>query len=155
MTLIRSADDMEVVRRLFREYEASLGVSLCFQDFAGELAALPGYYAAPDGALLLALSGEEPVGCVALRPLDRDVCEMKRLYVAPALRGSGLGRQLAGSIIAAARERGYRAMRLDTLAERMPAAVGLYRSLGFHDIPPYNDNPLDGVLHMELVLTSD
>ncbi|MFI5265752.1 MAG: GNAT family N-acetyltransferase [Chloroflexota bacterium] len=143
---------MDLARQLFREYEAGLGVSLDFQGFEEELATLPGKYAPPEGALLLAWAGEAPSGCVALRPLEAGSCEMKRLYVRPAFRGTGLGRQLAEAIVGEARARGYGIMRLDTLPERTVAAVGLYRTLGFMPIPPYNDNPLAGVLHMELRL---
>ncbi len=151
--MIRPTEDMDLVRQLFREYEAGLGVSLDFQGFEEELATLPGKYAPPEGALLLDWAGEEASGCVALRPLEAGgVCEMKHLYVRPTLRGTGLGRQLAEGIVAEARARGYGVMRLDTLPERTGTAVALYRSLGFVDIAPYNDNPLAGVLHMELRL---
>lgn len=141
--------DMAAVADLFREYEAFLGVSLCFQGFAEELAGLPGKYAPPSGELLLARVGDDVAGCVALRPLDEDgVCEMKRLYVRPAFRGTGAGRRLAEAIIAAGVERGYRAMRLDTL-EKLGAAIKLYETLGFRRIGAYCANPLDGVLYME------
>jgi GNAT superfamily N-acetyltransferase len=149
---IEPARDMDTVRELFREYETWLGVSLDFQGFDRELAGLPGEYAPPDGALLLALEGEQPAGCVALRLLEPGVCEMKRLYLRPAYRGAGRGRQLVEAILAEARSRGYQAMRLDTLPSRTGVAVALYRSLGFVDVAPYNDNPLPGVLHMELRL---
>ena len=137
--------------RLFREYQAWLGVPLDFQDFEAELAALPGAYAPPHGALLLAESAGVPVGCVALRPLDDGICEMKRLYVDEGWRGAGLGRALARSIIDAARAAGYRAMRLDTL-ERLGAANRLYRELGFRPCAPYCHNPLEGAVFMELYL---
>ncbi|MGH2363845.1 MAG: GNAT family N-acetyltransferase [Chloroflexota bacterium] len=149
---IAPASDLKLVRELFREYAADIQVDLCFQGFKEELAALPGAYAPPRGALLLAFFGAEVAGCVALRPLDGRVCEMKRLYVRPAFRGLGVGRELASAIIAAARRAAYRAMRLDTLPQQMPAAMALYRGLGFLPIPPYNDNPLEGVQHLELTL---
>lgn len=143
--------DRPALVSLLREYERSLGISLDFQDFAAERAALPGGYAPPDGALVLArnLVGGL-VGVAALRALDRPagICEMKRLYVAPAGRGQGLGRRLAERVIEEARRLRYRAMRLDTLAS-MQEAQGLYVSLGFRDIANYNGNPLPGVRFLE------
>jgi len=152
--LIAPASNMELVGQLFREYATDIQVDLCFQGFAQELATLPGAYAPPTGALLVACWGAAPAGCVALRPLDLEggVCEMKRLYVRAPFRGLGVGRELAGAIIAAARRATYRAMRLDTLPQQMPAAMALYRHLGFRPIPAYNDNPLAGVQHLELTL---
>jgi putative acetyltransferase len=150
--VICPAEDMDLVRELFREYETWLGISLSFQGFEEELAGLPGQYAPPEGALLIAWAGQEAAGCVALRALEPGICEMKRLYLRQAFRGTGLGRQLVEAMIGEARGRGYAAMRLDTLPERTAAAVALYRTLGFVAIPPYNDNPLPGVLHMELAL---
>lgn len=147
-----SPDEIAAVRALFLEYARSLGVSLDFQGFDQELATLPGCYAPPRGRLLIARQGADIVGCVALRPLDAERCEMKRLYLRPACRGHGAGRQLAESIIAAARAIGYRRMVLDTLAQ-MPAARALYASLGFREISAYYDNPLPGVLYAELDLT--
>lgn len=147
----RGAIDVASAARLFRAYQAWLGIELCFQDFEAELASLPGAYAPPRGELLLAESAGEPIGCVALRPLEHGICEMKRLYVGPEWRGAGLGRSLARAIIAAARAAGYDRMRLDTL-ERLRAANLLYRDLGFLPCAPYCHNPLEGAVFMELQL---
>jgi ribosomal protein S18 acetylase RimI-like enzyme len=152
--LIRIAEgeaDVAVARALFEEYQESLGFSLCFQNFDAELASLPGAYAPPDGRLLLAFAGAEPAGCVALRKIEEAVCEMKRLWVRPAFRGTRLGRRLAEALMAEARSIGYRAVRLDTLPS-MQAAQALYLSLGFVDIPPYNDHPIEGTRFMEAPL---
>lgn len=130
---------------LFQEYAAGLGVDLGYQGFPAELAGLPGLYAPPAGALLLASSGTgEALGCVGLRPLEgHRVAEMKRLYVRPAGRGLGLGEALVREIVAAAAARGYAEMRLDTLPQ-MTAAMALYRKLGFAEIPPYYPSPIAG-----------
>jgi putative acetyltransferase len=148
----RTPNDIAEVRRLFRAYADWLEVDLCFQGFERELAELPGCYAPPAGRLLIARVGSEVVGCVALRPLEAGVCEMKRLWVEPGFAGQGIGRALAETIIAAARQIGYRRMRLDTLPARMPAAQHLYATLGFREIPPYYHNPLAGVVMLELEL---
>ena len=144
------AADIETVRELFLEYARALGFSLCFQGFDQELAALPGIYAPPDGRLLLARADAETTGVVALRPLEPGICEMKRLYVRPAFRGKGIGEALVDRVIAEAKAIGYRKMRLDTIADRMQAAIALYRARGFVEIPAYYDNPLPRVLYLEL-----
>jgi putative acetyltransferase len=153
MILLRaeSVDDLTSVKQLFLAYAGSLNFDLCFQDFDRELAALPGEYAPPSGALLLARDGKEAVGCVALRGIDASVCEMKRLYVRPEYRRSGIGRQLAEKIIGIARGIGYRTMKLDTIPT-MIEATNLYRSLGFVETEPYRYNPMENTLFLELLL---
>lgn len=142
-------------RTLFEEYEASLGISLCFQNFDRELKNLPGKYAPPDGRLLLATEGDALAGCIALRKLGPGVCEMKRLFVRPAHRSHGLGRVLVETIIDEARKLGYTHMRLDTLPGLMDKAIALYRSFGFIEIGPYCENPVEGAKFMELELTQE
>ncbi len=156
MRIIRAetTGDMVKIRDLFREYEKFLDVDLCFQSFEQELAGLPGKYAPPEGALLLALDRQQAAGCVALRKIQDGVCEMKRLYVRKPYRGRGLGRILAARIIAEASHLGYGLMRLDTL-DSLVAAIGLYKSLGFQATAPYYDNPLEGVTYLELKLSGN
>ena len=141
------------IRALFVEYAQSLGVDLGFQDFDRELASLPGEYnwAMGKGCLLIALDHGKPVGCVGCRPLQGMTCEMKRLYVRPEARGTGIGEALARAIVDEARRLGYEAMRLDSLPF-MEKAVALYERLGFHKIEPYRHNPIEGSVFMELKL---
>jgi GNAT superfamily N-acetyltransferase len=142
-------ENLDSVRQLFREYETSLPFDLSFQNFEDELKSLPGRYGPPSGRMLLAKHGDAFVGCVALRQIGDGLCEMKRLFVQPALRGQGIGKTLARAIIEEARRIGYKRMRLDTVLE---PAKGLYRSLGFREIPPYQHVPIEGVVFMELEL---
>jgi ribosomal protein S18 acetylase RimI-like enzyme len=168
--------EIEAARAIFREYAGSLDVDLCFQNFQEELAMLPGDYAEPRGALLLALIDAAPgdgvigtgqmivcgdgrsahvAACCALRPLDAadypNAAEMKRLYVRPAFRGMGLGRQLAEAILDAARSAGYACVLLDTLDD-MEAARTLYEDLGFEEVPPYYHNPIAGSHYLKVDL---
>ena len=154
MNLIQaqSPEDIDRARELFEEYAAWLGIDLCFQNFEKELAELPGQYVPPSGRLFLAIDGDRVAGCVALRALGDNVCEMKRLYVRPDYRGQRLGRQLTDAVITAAREIGYKRMRLDTLPGKMDRAIAMYRSLGFREIESYYNNPVAGVTFMELLL---
>jgi len=149
-----SAEQIEQVRDLFLEYQRAIGVDLCFQGFERELATLPGDYAAPRGRLYLATVDAAPAGCVALRALSATDCELKRLYVRPAFRASGLGVVLARHAIEAARQWGYRRVVLDTLPS-MTAAQRLYEKLGFRDTAPYVHNPEPGVRFMALDLVPD
>jgi GNAT superfamily N-acetyltransferase len=143
---------MDAVRALFREYESGLGVSLCFQGFEAELSGLPGPYSDPAGCILLAEADGRPAGVVALRASDAgDAAEMRRLYVRPGARGLGVGRRLAASVADEARKRGYRVLRLHTLA-RLEAAVALYRSMGFAEVAPFDGVAHDGVVWFELAL---
>lgn len=150
-----SPEEFDTLRRLFREYAQALQVDLCFQDFEAELAALPGKYAKPGGALLLAMVGKVPAGCCALRPLDLaehpNACEMKRLYVRPGFRGTGVGRQLVEAILDCARLAAYDCVLLDTLDD-MERARALYQELGFKEIPPYYHNPIAGAHYLKVVL---
>jgi putative acetyltransferase len=144
-------DRIAQARTLFEQYGAWLGIDLSFQGFAAELAGLPGLYVPPRGRLLLALASGEAAGCVALRPLEEPVCEMKRLFVRPAFRGQGFGKRLVERIVEEARAIGYSKMRLDTLPS-MQSAIRLYNALGFARCAPYYDTPLRNTVFMELEL---
>ena len=146
-----SPEALAVVRQLFGEYAASIEVDLGFQNFAEELAGLPGEYVRPAGGLLLGLDGEMPAGCVAFRRPEPGIAEMKRLYVRPAVRGRGWGRRLAEKVVSEARAAGYGRMRLDTLPA-MRSALALYLDLGFVEIAPYRHNPVPGARFLELDL---
>jgi len=151
----RERAQLDAAREIILEYAKGLGVDLCFQQLDDELANLPGEYAPPRGALLLAYVDQELAGCCALRPLDTadypDAAEMKRLYVRKPFRGFGLGRQLAEATLDAARQRGYACVLLDTLDD-MEAARALYEELGFEEIPPYYHNPIAGSHYLKVDL---
>ncbi len=155
ITPARSASDLDTIAGLFEAYAASLGVDLAFQGFAEEQATLPGRYAAPAGELLLARDLQrEPLGCVALRPIEPDgCCEMKRLYVLPRGRGRGVGRALVGAIVGEAVRIGYREMRLDTLPG-MVEAIALYKAAGFRVIAPYYQTPLADTVFLARALAA-
>ena len=148
---IRDGADLHVIQELFLEYARSLDFDLCFQNFDEELRSLPGRYAPPAGRLILCRLDGAPAGCVALKPLGSGICEMKRLFVRPEFRARRLGLQLAQHIIQEARQIGYQAMRLDTIAS-MERAISLYRSLGFKEIPAYYHNPIPDAVYLELLL---
>ncbi len=149
---VRTEGQVQRVRALFLAYARSLKFDLCFQDFEKELAELPGKYAAPEGEMFLAMVAGAPAGCIALRSLGDDVCEMKRLYVEPTFRGERIGDRLVTSLIQAARELGYKKMRLDTVPSSMAKAVKMYRGFGFREIPAYTANPVPGATFFELTL---
>ncbi len=149
-----SAEAIQRIWELFKEYGDWLGEDLYFQGFEEELSGLPGEYAPPEGRLWLIEVNGENAGCAALRKFSDGICEMKRMYLRPHYRGRGIGRTIAERLIAEARAIGYLKMRLDTL-ERMKEATALYRSLGFKDIPPYRYNPIEGAVYLELELKSE
>ncbi len=147
----QSEEDYREAAALLREYEAGLGIDLCFQGFPEELESLERMYGPPGGRFLLLRVGERTAGCVALRDSGGKTCEMKRLFVRPDFRGRGLGRGCAERIVLEAREMGYASVRLHTLPS-MRAAMALYHSMGFREIAPYAENPVEGVVFMELGL---
>lgn len=148
---VSTPEDLTSTIALFREYVASLDIDLSFQDFDSEVANMPGKYSHPTGALLLARTGAGmPIGCVGLRSLgDPETCEMKRLYVSPLGQGTGLGKALTLQVLDQARKMGYRRVRLDTLRS-MTGAMALYEKLGFAEVEPYYNNPLEGTRFLEL-----
>ena len=157
---LATADEPALIaaaRQLFREYAQTIGVDLCFQNFDAEVSGLPGDYAAPAGALLVALLDGQPAGCGALRPLHdvdyANACEMKRLYVPRAFRRFGIGRLIAQQLIDLAVQAGYSTLLLDTLDD-MEAARGLYAALGFQEIPPYYYNPIPGAPYLKVDLAA-
>jgi putative acetyltransferase len=148
-----TAEQIEQVRNLFAEYRSQLPVEYCFRSFDAEIASLPGVYAPPKGALLLATVVGQPVGCVGLRPFSIDgACEIKRLYVRPAFRGDKLGMKLVEQILAKARSLGYRLMRLDTHPPTMGSALEMYRKLGFREVDAGPLEQVEGLVYMELPL---
>jgi putative acetyltransferase len=144
-------DELEEVRNIFIEYSEFLQVDLCFQDFEKELQTLQQVYSPPQGCIILAKQNGVTVGCVALKPIDEGICEMKRLYVRPEARGVGLGRKLVEELISFARKSPFRTMKLDTVS-KLKEAISLYRSFGFVETSPYVYNPLSDVLYFELLL---
>lgn len=148
----KSDQDIQQAQTLFEEYATSLGFTLCFQNFDQEVKNLPGDYAPPDGLLLLATEDAQLAGCIAMRKLAPNICEIKRLFLRPAYRGNGRGKLLVDAVIDEARKLGYTHMRLDTLPGRMDKAIALYESIGFVDIGPYCENPVEGAKFMELDL---
>ena len=149
-----AGENLKVIRKLFEEYAESLGFDLSFQNFDEELANLPGEYALPTGCLLLATYQGNAAGCIALRRIDKTICEMKRLFVRPQFQRKGIGRALAEAVIERAKKAGYKQMHLDTVPT-MDAARDLYNSLGFKEIDAYRYNPLEGAVFMELILTRE
>ena len=145
-------DQINETKALFREYESWFGLNMCFQNFDEEVANLPGKYARPDGRLFLAYSGEKLAGCIALRKLEDEICEMKRLFVREDFRGQKIGILLIEKLLEEAKEIGYKKIRLDTFPPKMGKAVKLYESYGFLEISPYYDNPYGETLYLEKVL---
>jgi putative acetyltransferase len=147
---VEHGPEVEEIRSLLVEYGQSLNFNLCFQSFDEELRTLPGAYGPPRGRLVLARVDGFAAGCIAMKPLDAKMCEMKRLYVRPRFRGRRLGQALASRLIDDARAAGYQSMRLDTIRGAMDPAIALYRAIGFREIPPYYPNPIPDALYFEL-----
>ncbi len=139
---------VDQAKELFEEYQTELGIDLCFQGFQDELAKLPGKYGPPGGALLIVYSEAVPIACGAIRDLGDGFAELKRLYVRPAFRGTGLGRTITETLLDRARAFGYQFLRLDTL-RRLGPALDLYKSLGFEETAPYNENPEDDIVYLQ------
>lgn len=146
-----SLEELEEVREIFVEYANFLQVDLCFQNFEKELQTLHQVYFPPLGCIILAKDEKKVVGCIALKPIGEDICEMKRLYVKPAARGKALGKQLVEELIHFAKEAGYKTMKLDTITS-LKDAIKLYRSKGFIETDAYVYNPLPEVLYLQLSL---
>lgn len=144
-------DQVNAIRELFLEYANSLEFDLGFQGFQSEIDSLPGNYSAPKGCVLLALKNSELAGCVALKPIDEEICEMKRLFVRPKFQGHGIGRTLVQKILKRAADMGYGKIRLDTVPS-MRAAIEMYRAFGFYSIPAYRENPVPGTSYLERTL---
>lgn len=145
--------DFNTARALFSEYVASLPFDLNFQDFEHELLELEDHYKAPGGCILIAWADGMPAGCIAIRPFSDTRAELKRMYLRPAYRGVGLGKQLLDSIMEKAREAGYKSILLDTVPS-MQQAIHLYKKAGFTEIAPYRFNPIKGALFMEAFIES-
>lgn len=148
-----TVEQLAQVRALFEEYWSSFGFTPCFQNFSGELAALPGDYVPPDGRLALATVDGQPAGCAALRRLDRERCEFKRLFVRRQFRGMKLGRELLAWVIAEAKAAGYPQLVCDTMPV-MAGALAMYERAGFERTDPYSDHPTAGAIFLRLVLES-
>ncbi len=148
----RTRSQLSSAEELIKEYAASLGIDLSFQNFEREMAEFPGAYSRPDGRIIIAIEGRDAVGVVGIRKLSGKTCELKRMYVRPEFRGMGIGRMLANKAIEEARGIGYRRMRLDTLS-RLKEATSLYESLGFEKVGPYTVNPNEDAVYLELDLS--
>jgi putative acetyltransferase len=152
LTHVQSGSALEDIRALFLEYARGLNFNLCFQNFDRELEELPGAYGLPQGRLILCEVDGRPAGCIAVKPLEAGVCELKRLFVRPEFRRRKLGLKLTQHIIEEARSIGYTVMRLDTIRGTMDNAIALYESVGFREIPAYYHNPIPNAFYMELQL---
>ena len=151
LSIVKSPKQIKIAKALFKEYAESLEINLDFQDFEREFKELPGEYNPPSGRLILAYDNSKPAGCVALKKLNNEICEMKRLFVKPEYRKKEIGKILTKKIIAEALGIGYSKMRLDTISS-MKAAIHIYRSFGFYEIEPYYNNPVKEAIYFELEL---